>query len=502
LVRKLDSKRTKIVCTIGPASDSTETLRAMIRAGMDVARINFSHGDDETHLKRIERIRAVAAEENAVIAILCDLQGPKFRLGKIAQEPVILKKGDTLRITSDLTANGSNNVFPMPHVDFVQDVQPGEALLLDDGQLEFKVIGKEGDKTLVCDVVVGGPLSSRKGVSAPHSYLKTSALPDKDRHDLQVAIRAKADFIAMSFVRSAEDLRELRTLMHEFGGDAALIAKIEKHEAITNIASIIEETDGIMVARGDLGVETPADMVPIYQKDIIRQCNRAGKPVITATQMLQSMTSNPRPTRAEATDVANAIWDGSDAVMLSNETAGGQFPVEAVSFMAQMARNAEASFDRDARQDFRIMQADYVADHERVSDSVSRAATRIASDVGAKLIITSTMSGYTAQRVARQRPNVRILALTPDEKTFYRLALTWGVVPMLIPEYSTIDEMLRTTIRAAYDAEMVERGDTVLVVAGMPFRVQGATNFLKTHVVGELNEVPETREATAAEPAL
>jgi pyruvate kinase len=489
LVRKLDTKRTKIVCTIGPASDSEEVLRAMIRAGMDVARINFSHGDDDTHLARIERIRKVAAEEDAVVAILCDLQGPKFRLGKLAQEPIMLKKGEQLRITSDLTANGANNVFPMPHPDFIRDVKPGEALLLDDGALEFMVTGKEGDHTLVCDVVVPGPLSSRKGVSAPASFLSSSALPEKDRKDVEVAIRANADFLAMSFVRNANDLRELRWLLKDRGGDMAIISKIEKHEALVNIDEIIDASDGIMVARGDLGVETPAEMVPIHQKDIIRRCNLVGKPVITATQMLQSMVNNKRPTRAEATDVANAIWDGTDAVMLSNETAAGQYPIDAVQTMATIALNAETHFAQDARRDFRKMRNPVNETFEKTSDAVSRAATQIAQEINAKWIVTSTMSGYTAYRVARQRPAIPILALTPDQKTMNRMALVWGVVPMLVPDYNSIDEMLMLISRTAYEAKLVNRGDVIVIVAGVPFRKRGSTNFIKIHTIGEVGEI-------------
>ncbi len=489
MVRKLDTKRTKIVCTIGPASDSEEVLRAMIRAGMDVARINFSHGEDEVHLARIERIRKVAAEEDAVVAILCDLQGPKFRLGKLAQEPVTLKKGDQLRITSDLTANGANNIFPMPHPEFIRDVKPGESLLLDDGALEFMVTGKDGDHTLICDVIVPGPLSSRKGVSAPGSFLTSSALPDKDRRDVEVAIKAKADFLAMSFVRNGDDLRELRWLLKDRGGDMALIAKVEKHEALVNIDAIIEASDGVMVARGDLGVETPAEMVPIHQKDIIRRCNLVGKPVITATQMLQSMVSNKRPTRAEATDVANAIWDGTDAVMLSNETAAGQYPVDAVQTMATIALNAETHFATDARRDFRKMRNPVNADFEKTSDSVSRAATSIAQEIGAKWIVTSTMSGYTAYRVARQRPAIPILALTPDAKTMNRMALVWGVLPMQVPDYNSIDEMLTIISRTAYDAKLVNRGEVIVIVAGVPFRQRGSTNFIKIHTIGEVGEV-------------
>lgn len=493
MVRKFDTKRTKIVCTIGPASDSDDVLRQMIREGMDVARINFSHGDDETHLNRIDRIRRIAAEEEAVVAILCDLQGPKFRLGKLAQEPIMLKKGDSLKITTDMTMNGANNIFPMPHVDFVRDVKVGEALLLDDGALEFRVTGKDGDHTLVCEVIVGGPVSSRKGVSAPGSFLKSSALTEKDRADTLVAIKAKADFLAMSFVRSGDDMRELRWLVKDRGGDIALISKIEKHEALQDLDDIIEASDGVMVARGDLGVETPAEEVPIHQKDIIRRCNLVGKPVITATQMLQSMVSNPRPTRAEASDVANAIWDGTDAVMLSNETAAGQYPIDAVRTMATIAQKAEAVFKQDSRRDFSKLSDDkeskLTLPFEITSDSVSRAAMRIAEEINAKWVITSTMSGYTAYRVARQRSSVPILALTPELRTMNRLALVWGVLPMIVPDFNSMDDMIRMVTKTAYDAKLVQKDDVVVIVAGVPFRTRGSTNFVKIHTVGEQGEL-------------
>ena len=488
MVRKLDTKRTKIVCTIGPSSSDEDTLRAMIRAGMDVARINFSHGEDETHIANIERIRRIAQEEDAVVAILCDLQGPKIRLGKLAKEPVMLKRGDKLVLTTR-DVDGSNNVFPLPNPEFVRDVKTGNRLLLDDGQLEFRVIGKQNED-LTCEVVVGGPLSSRKGVSAPESHLTFSALTDKDRHDVETALKVKADYLAMSFVRSGDDMRELRWLCRHLGGDIALISKIEKRDAIDNLDDILAASDAVMVARGDLGVETPAEEVPIHQKEIIRRCNLARKPVITATQMLQSMVSNLRPTRAEASDVANAIFDGSDAVMLSNETATGQYPVAAVETMATIAHIAEEHLKTDARQDFAASSAiNNSSLLESMSDATSRAACQIAEALKVKLIITSTLSGYTARCVARQRPNRPILCVTPDPVTQRLMALVWGVYPVIVPQFSTMDEMLRIVIQAAYDKELVKVDDLVVVIAGVPFGTGGGTNFVKIHLVGESGEV-------------
>jgi pyruvate kinase len=484
LVRKFDVKRTKIVCTIGPASSDEKILREMILAGMDVARINFSHGDYETHARNIQLIRRLADEEDAVVAIMCDLQGPKIRLGRIANEPVTLQKGDRLTLTSR-AADGTDMVFPLPHPEFIKDVKAGHRLLLDDGQLEFKVVSKQLDD-LLCEVVVGGPLSSRKGVSAPESHLTLSAITEKDRADVEFALKEKAEYLAMSFVRSGDDMRELRWLCRHLEGDVALIAKIEKREAIESIGDILEASDGIMVARGDLGVETPAEAVPIHQKEIIRRCNAVGKPVITATQMLNSMIVSPRPTRAEASDVANAIFDGTDAVMLSGETAAGKYPVIAVETMATIATIAEAHLKIDAREKFGQHKFT-VKGFEVVSDATSHAASQIAEE----LIVTATWTGYTARQVGRGRPVTPILCVTPNETTYRRMALVWGVIPLMVPEFHTIDEMIEKIVTAAYGSRLVDYGDLLVIIAGVPFGAGGHTNFLKIHRVGEAGEVPE-----------
>src|SRR5713226_8882901 len=482
LVRKFDVKRTKIVCTIGPASSDEKTIREMIRAGMDVARINFSHGEYDTHAQNIATIRRVAAEEEAVVAILGDLQGPKIRLGKIANEPVTLEKGDKLTLTTR-DADGSNMVFPLPNPEFVKDVKAGNRLLLDDGQLEFKVISKQNDD-LNCEVVVGGPLSSRKGISAPEAHFTFSSITDKDRADAEFALKQHVDYLAMSFVRSGSDMQELRWLIRHLEGDAALIAKIEKREAIDNFDDVLDASDGIMVARGDLGVETPAEAVPIHQKEIIRRCNDAGKPVITATQMLNSMIVSPRPTRAEASDVANAIFDGTDAVMLSGETASGKYPVISVETMATIAQIAAAHLKVDARQNFSQRQFN-VKGFELVSDATSAAASQIAEQLNAKLIVTATWTGYTARQVARTRPLTPILCVTPNAETHRRMALVWGVLPQMVPEFATIDEMIHKVVQTAYEARLIEYGEMMIIIAGLPFGAGGHTNFLKIHTVGE-----------------
>ena len=337
---------------------------------------------------------------------------------------------------------------------------------------------------LICEAVVPGPLSSRKGVTAPTARLTLSAITDKDREDVEFALSKNTEYLAMSFVRSEEDIREMRWLIKHLGGDVAVIAKIEKHEALENIESIIAVSDGIMVARGDLGVETPAEEVPFHQKRIIRLCNEAAKPVITATQMLNSMVENPRPTRAEASDVYNAILDGTDAVMLSNETAAGKYPMIAVETMARIAVIAEQSIWSNRLQLRQIQRPD-TEGNQAISDAISQATCQIAEALNSKAIVTSTLTGYTSRRVAKERPQTPILCVTPNETTFHRMALVWGVTPLLIPEFHTIDEMINVVVNAAEEAELVSTGDSLVLIAGVPFGVGGQTNFLKIHTVGE-----------------
>jgi pyruvate kinase len=341
---------------------------------------------------------------------------------------------------------------------------------------------------LHCEVIIGGELKSRKGISAPNAKLTLSAITDKDKGDIEFSLKMQTDYIAMSFVRSADDIRQLRWMMNFFGGDAAVIAKIEMAEALENIEAIIDVCDGIMVARGDLGVETPAENVPFQQKRIIKLCNKAGKPVITATQMLESMTKNPRPTRAEASDVYNAIIDGTDAVMLSAESASGDFPVRAVEVMSNIARTAENHI-WDGRSSVTHFDIGQVKGSEGISNVIGEATFHIAEALKPAAIITTTLSGYTARWVAKERPQAPILCMTPSEKTYRRMAMVWGVLPLLVPEFNTVDEMIGITIRAAYDAKLVHRGDIVVIIAGVPFGVAGQTNLLKVHRVGEAGEI-------------
>jgi pyruvate kinase len=482
----IDGKRTKIVATIGPASRDEDTIRQMIRNGMNVARINFSHGDHQTHGENIDRIRRIAQEEGAVIAILCDIQGPKIRIGKVANEPLNLEKGDRVTFTLD-NVPGDNGVISLPHPEFIRDIKTGMQLLLDDGNIELMVV-QTITRGLICETVVPGALTSRKGVSAPTARLTLSAITEKDRADIEFALSKNTEYLAMSFVRSQEDIRELKWLIRHLGGEVAIIAKIEKHEALENIESIIEISDGIMVARGDLGVETPAEEVPVHQKRIIKLCNSVGKPVITATQMLSSMVDNPRPTRAEASDVYNAILDGTDAVMLSNETAAGSYPTIAVETMARIAVIAEQGFWTGRRAEPRQVVRPNAEGREAVSDAISQSTCQVAEALDCKAIVTSTLTGYTTRRVAKERPQTPVLCVTPSEITQRRMALVWGVIPLLIPEFKSIDGMIAEVVKAAQDAELVTVGDSLVIIAGVPFGVGGQTNFLKIHTVGEIAE--------------
>jgi pyruvate kinase len=483
MTQKLEHhKRTKIVCTIGPASQDTGMLRAMVRAGMDVARINFSHGSHETHARNIASIRQVAEEEEKVVAILADLPGPKLRLGNLVQDPLELTAGDHITLTPRSELDPEKPfIIPMPHSDVLNDMSIGNRLLLDDGQLEFTVLRKHTNNDVECEVVNGGLLSSHKGISVPDTRLSLSSITEQDRQHVKFALEQGVDYIALSFVRTGDDMRELRWLLRHWHGDAALIAKIEKAEALVNFDDILEQSDGIMVARGDLGVETPAEQVPVHQKNIIRRCNDAGKPVITATQMLQSMIENPRPTRAESTDVANAIFDGTDAVMLSGETAVGKYPLQAVETMARIAQIAEQYLNehKELHHEELSLQVLKGEKDRSVPAAISHVTSRIAEMLGAKLIVAGTYSGYTARRVARVRPNTPILAATPNRRAYNRLALVWGVLPMLVEEFQTIDEMITVVQKTAREAGLVVPGDLMVIIGGVPFGIGSQTNFMK-----------------------
>jgi len=463
--------RTKIVCTLGPASTSRETLRAMIRAGMDVARLNFSHGTREEHARAIRLVRDVASDEGAIVAVMADLQGPKLRIGRLAS-PLALARGDWVSFTS-LPSDGTDRVVPLPHAMLIHAAKVGDRLLLSDGLIEVE-LQETRPEAMIGKVVVGGELSSHAGVAAPGGAATTAPLTDKDREDARFAAEQGVDFLALSFVRSADDLKELRVLLDEspIGAEVGIVAKIERREAVDRLAEILPASDAVMVARGDLGVETSPQWVPLLQKEIIRRCNRSGIPVITATQMLQSMVERPRPTRAEASDVANAILDGSDAVMLSAETAVGRYPVEAVAMLREISAIAERErIPRSGR--------DRGERTHLITDAIGRATVQIAEEVEAAWIVTSTWSGYTARQIARERPQHPIVALTPREATRHRLALVWGVTPILVPAYASTDEMLDAVGRLLLERGGARPGDLIVVTGGIPVGSEGTTNFIQ-----------------------
>jgi pyruvate kinase len=470
--------RTKIVCTLGPTSDDEAAIRAFLAAGMAVARINFSHGAYEDHARRIGTVRRVAGEMRRPVAILADLQGPKLRVGALPPEGAPLAPGAILTLT-DQASSTDPATIPVPHPEVIRDLKPGDRILLDDGLLELLVTECIAAGALV-RVVTGGRLLSRKGISLPHTSIQMPSVTEKDKADAAFALGQEVDYFALSFVRSAADVENLQSWLQQQGADTPVIAKIEKPEALGCIDEILAVSAGLMVARGDLGVEAPPEELPIAQKRIIRACNKAGKPVITATQMLDSMIRNPRPTRAEASDVANAILDGSDAVMLSGETAMGSYPVEAVRMMARIAEVTERSMPY---QDW--LQQAFSAHSASVTDALSQVACEIAAELGARAIIASTMTGGTARQVASHRPATPILAPTPSPAAYRRLALVWGVEPLLVEEFSDTDAMIRTVVEGARAYGLVDEGDLVVITAGVPVSGMGLTNMLKVHRVGE-----------------
>ncbi len=468
--------RTKIIATIGPASRSAERLEQLVSAGMDVARLNFSHGAQGEHAEAIERIRSLAKRLSRPVAILQDLAGLKIRTGEVAGGGVTLTPGASFTVTTREVAGDAKQVS-VSRATLPQEVAPGDVVLLADGALDLKVESVRGTDIL-CRVVTGGVLGSRKGLNVPGRILDGSGLTPKDRDDLLFGIGTGVDFVALSFVRGAADILEARRLIEEAGGDAPLIAKIETQEALDNIDAILGAVDGIMVARGDLGVWTPIARVPLVQKALIEKCNHAGKPVITATHMLRSMVDKPRPTRAEVTDVANSVLDGTDAVMLSEETAIGAYPVEAVRTMAEVAAQTETSLPHDLWM-IRMQKSA----GNTVSQAMASAVCRIAQDVDAAAIVTGTSTGSTARAVARFRPRHAVLALTSRETTYRRLTLTWGVTPCLIPRVEATDDLIREAVRTAREVLGVRAGQRVVITAGVPAGVPGSTNLIKVEEV-------------------
>ncbi len=467
--------RTKIVCTLGPASSTPEVLRSLIKAGLNVARINFSHGTYEEHAASIATLRRLAEELGRPIAMLGDLQGPRIRVGDLA-EPRTLREGTDVVITPESAIIGPDAI-PVTYDALAQDVQVGDRVLMDDGLIDLVVMEVDAPR-IVARVVHGGLLRSHKGLNLPGVEVSAPSITEKDRADIAFAVAQDVDYLALSFVRRAEDIASLRALVPK---SVLVIAKIEKDTALRNIESIIEASDGVMVARGDLGVELPFEEVPIAQKKIIAVANVIGRPVITATQMLESMITNPRPTRAEASDVANAILDGTDAVMLSAETAAGAYPRLAVQAMSRII----AEIERHPRQAERRSVLLARPRDGRVSTEGAIAAATVAAArmLSTPLVIVFTKSGFTARIVASHRPDVPILALTDEDRTFHQLALVWGVIPEIVPRADSYDAMFKCGAEVAVRRGLARHGDRVLVTAGVPFDTPGTTNLLKVEVV-------------------
>lgn len=473
-------RRTKIVCTLGPSSSTPEVVRALIKAGMDVARMNFSHGTHDDHAQRITMVREEAARVGRTVAILQDLQGPKIRVGMMKGEGVLLHVGDRFVLTTQPLDEGDERRAYISYPNLAHEVDAGRRILLDDGNLEVEIVGVEGED-VVTRVVVGGVLKSRKGVNLPNLRAARPSLTGKDLDDLDFGLAQGVDYVALSFVRTASDVNDLRARMTTLGRYADIIAKIEKPEAVADLDAIVATADGVMVARGDLGIEMPLEQVPNVQKQIIRACLRAAKPVITATQMLESMVSNPRPTRAEATDVANAVHDGTDAVMLSAETASGDHPVRVVETMATIVTEAErhrAVYDADGDP-----WADVPLDHRTTTEAIAATACSIAQSVKAAAIVCLTSSGATARSIARHRPGVPILAFTDVPKAVAELALLWGTQGVHIPFQTDTDAGVREVMHVLRERCHVPEGAQVVVTAGMPLPAKGATNMLHVATV-------------------
>ena len=465
-------RRTKIVCTLGPTSSDPDTIRALVRAGMDVARMNFSHGTHEEHRERIQTVREAAQAEGTVVTILQDLQGPKIRVGELRDESVMLRKGQDLTITTE-PMKGTSECIYIDYDTLPQDAEVGGRILIDDGLLELEITEIQNGE-LLTTVVEGGPLRSRKGVNLPNIRTSTPSLTEKDLKDLELGLELDVDVIALSFVRKRSDVQELNRRIYQAGKNIGVIAKIEKPEAVRNIDPILKEVDGIMVARGDLGIEMPMEEVPGTQKELIQKAMAASKPVITATQMLESMVDNPRPTRAEASDVANAVLDGSDAVMLSAETAVGQHPVRVVESMDQIIRKAEGHWE--THRPSLAMRPGRLERSEDVTESVSFTACRLAEQVGAQAVCCLTNSGATARSIARHRPSMPIFAFTDDERVVGQLGVLWGTEAFHIPFQQDTDQGIARVHSVLRDYELVEPGEHVVITVGMPLPARGRTN--------------------------
>ncbi|MBH3340893.1 pyruvate kinase [Pseudomonas mendocina] len=462
-------KKVKILATLGPAIRDAAHIRQLVEAGVNLFRLNFSHGEHADHAQRYQWVREVERELNQPIGILMDLQGPKLRVGRFAEGKVQLVNGQSLRLDLDTTPGDASRVN-LPHPEIIEALQPGMSLLLDDGRLRLKVTGKQAD-AVITEVVAGGELSDRKGVNVPEAVLQLSPLTEKDRRDLTFGLELGVDWVALSFVQRPEDIVEARELI---GGKAFLMAKIEKPSAVQHLEEIARLCDAIMVARGDLGVEVPAENVPRIQKDIVRTCRQLGRPVVVATQMLESMRFSPAPTRAEVTDVANAVAEGADAVMLSAETASGDYPLETVQMMSKIIRQVENGPDYQTQLDVGRPQAEATA-----SDAISCAIRRISSILPVAALVNYSESGASSLRASRERPKAPILSLTPSLTTARRLTVAWGIYSVVNERLRRVEEVTSTALEIAQAQGMAKRGETVVITAGEPFGQPGSTNSLR-----------------------
>jgi len=468
-------RKTKIVCTIGPASESPQILKVLIQAGMNVARLNFSHGTHEEHLRKIKTIRQISDRLKQPVAILQDLGGPKIRIGMMKEGGVELKRGKEFFLTSQVLI-GDETQATVTYSALPGEVKLGDRILLADGTIELQVLESNG-KNIRCQVIVGGILTSHKGMNFPTGTLQVTTFTEKDHEDLLFGIQHGVDLVGLSYIQRADDIEGVKRILKKESADIPVIAKIERKEALEKIDEIILASDGIMVARGDLGLETPIEKIPNVQKKLIQKANALGKPVITATQMLRSMVDHTQPTRAEVTDVVNAIYDGTDAVMLSEETAIGQFPVEAFQMMAKIAQSAEEEFPhplflrRETDKEMNLQQA------------ITYAASLLAEEVGAKVIITPTESGSTARWVSKLRPRQPILALSQHLSTVRRLNLCWGVTPALVSGWEDTDQMLERSKRMPKELGMTSEGEKIVIIAGVPISIPGTTNLIKVEIV-------------------
>ena len=473
-------RKTKIVCTIGPASESEEMLEKLMNAGTNVARLNFSHGSHEEHKARIDTIRKVAKRLNKTIGLLLDTKGPEIRTHNMKDGLIVLEKGKEV-IVSMNEVEGTPEKFSVTYENLINDVNIGSYILLDDGLVELQVKEINKDKGEVkCDILNTGELKNKKGVNLPGVKVNLPGITDKDADDIRFGIKENVDFIAASFVRRPSDVLDIRQILEEEKAEITIFPKIENQEGIDNIEEILEVSDGLMVARGDMGVEIPPESVPMVQKDLIRKCNKLGKPVITATQMLDSMQRNPRATRAEASDVANAIYDGTDAVMLSGETAAGQYPEEAVKTMRNIAVSAEAA------QDYKKLLSDRTKLVETsLVNAIGVSVAHTALNLNVKAIVAATESGSTARTISKYRPHSDIIAVTPSEKTARQCAIVWGVNPVVKEGRKTTDALLNNAVATAVETGRVSNGDLIIITAGVPTGEKGTTNMMKIHLVGD-----------------